>query len=188
MLNFSDIKLGTVVVFNNAPCAVVKCDFSKMQMAKPVKKCKLKNCITNNVYNHTFNSGDRVESADIERKKASYLYRNDDTLAFMVEETYETIEVPVEMLGDKEGYLKDGLIVDVLHYNDNPVAIDLPLKVSYSITNTNDVNGGNTVGNVLKEAIIETGITIKVPSFIKIGDKIIFNTLEDEYVERDTSK
>jgi elongation factor P len=188
MLDFSDIKLGTVVVFNDAPCAIIKCEFSKVTKLKPVKKCKLRNCISGNVYNHTFNSGDRIAEADIERKKASFLYMDEHTIAFMVDETYETIEVPMDMLGGKEGYLKEGLVVEALHYNDNPVAIDLPLKVSYLVTQTDDINSGNTVSNVLKEAIIETGITVRVPPFIKIGERVIINTLEDEYVERDTSK
>jgi elongation factor P len=188
MLDFPEIKLGTVVVFNDAPCAVIKCDFAKVTKLKPVKKCKLRNCITNNVYNHTFNSGDRIEAADIERKKASYLYQNGDTLAFMVDESFETIEVPMDMLGGKEGYLKEGLEVDVLYFNENPVAIDLPIKVSLLITYTTDIDKGNSTTNVMKEATTETGMVIKVPPFMKIGDKVIMNTVEDEYAERDTSK
>ena len=188
MLSFPDIKLGTVVVFNDAPCAVTMCNFSKVTKLKPVKKCKLKNCITGNVYNHTFNSGDRIEEADIIRKKASYLYKNESEIAFMIDETYETIEVALDMIGGKEGYLKEGAEVDVLHFNDLPVAIDLPIKVSLLVTDTSDFNSGNSVSNVLKEAIVETGITVKVPAFIKNGDRVIINTIEDEYVERDTSK
>jgi len=93
------------------------------------------------------------------------------------------------MLGGKEGYLKDGLEVNILYFNDRPIAVELPVKISFLVTNTAElVDKGNTSGNVYKDALLETGITVKVPTFIKTGDRVIFNTVEDEYVSRDTGK
>jgi elongation factor P len=188
MLNFSEIKLGKIVEFQNAPCVIIECDFLRMQMRKPVKRCKMRNLLTNSVVPHTFYSNDNIEEADMRKEKATFLYSSDESLNFMLSESYETIEIAKEMLGSKQDYLKEGLEVLVVYFNDGVVSVEIPLKVSFVITQTNPVDKGNTVNGVLKEAIIETGKMIRVPAFIKEGEKIIVNTVEDEYVERDTSK
>ena len=188
MLNFSEIKLGKTVEFQNAPCVIIECDFLRMQMRKPVKRCKMRNLLTNTVVPNTFYSNDTIEEADMRKDKASYLYPEGEVFNFMLLESYETIEIAKEMLGGMEGYLKEGLEVLVVYFNDNVVSVEIPLKVSYTITETSGVDKGNTVQGVMKEAVIETGKTVKVPAFIKIGEKVIINTVEGEYVERDTSK
>jgi len=189
MLDFSDIKIGSVIIFNNQPCVVTKCDFLRMQQRKPVKKCVLKNLVTNNNIEYNFKSGESVEEADLRKVPATFMYISGDTVSFMLTDTFETIELPLEMLGGKEGYLKDGLEVNILYFNDRPIAVELPVKISFLVTNTAEVvDKGNTSGNVYKDAILETGITVKVPTFIKTGDRVIFNTIEDEYVSRDTGK
>jgi elongation factor P len=186
MLDFSNIKLGSVVVFNNAPCVITKCDFLRMQQRKPVKKCILKNLITGNNMDYSFKSGESVEEADLRREPATFMYNSGQLLSFMLTNSFETIDVDAELLDDKAGYLKEGLEVFIVYFNDNPISVDLPIKVSYTITQTSPVTKGNTVNNVLKEATIETGKTVRVPAFIDIGEKVLINTVEDEYVGRDT--
>jgi len=160
-----------------------------MQQRKPVKKCVLKNLVTNNNIEYNFKSGESVEEADLRKVPATFMYISGDTVSFMLIDTFETIELPLEMLGGKEGYLKDGLEVNILYFNDRPIAVELPVKISFLVINTAEVvDKGNTSGNVYKDAILETGITVKVPTFIKTGDRVIFNTVEDEYVSRDTGK
>ncbi len=189
MLDFSDIKIGSVINYNNQPCVVIKCDFLRMQQRKPVKKCVLKNLITGNNIEYNFKSGESVEEADLRKASATFMYMTDDTVSFMLSDTYETIDLPLEILGGKEGYLKEGLEVNIQYFNDKPISVELPIKISYLVTQTEDyVEKGNTSSNVFKDAVIETGITVKVPTFIKTGDRIIFNTVEDEYVSRDTEK
>jgi elongation factor P len=187
MLDFSEIKLGSVVSFNNAPCVIVKCEFLRMQQRKPVKKCILKNLITGSNTEYSFKSGESVEEADLRREPASFMYKNSDTLSFMLSISYETIDIPLSMLGDKSDYLKEGLEVLIVYFNDAPISVDLPIKVSYTITHTAPVVKGNSVSDVSKEAVIETGKTVRVPAFIKEGEKVVINTVEDEYVSRDTS-
>ncbi len=117
------------------------------------------------------------------------MYQTDDSVSFMLSDTFETLEIPRETLGGKEGYLKDGLEVQVQYFNEEPIGVELPIKISFEVTKTEEfVDRGNTSSNLLKDAEIETGITVKVPSFIKQGDKILINTVEDTYVSRDTSK
>lgn len=189
MLNFPDIKIGSVINYNNQPYVVTKCDFLKMNRAKPSKKTILKNLVTGNNLEYTFKSGEGVEEADLRKEQATYMYQSDNSVSFMLSETFETIDLPKEILGGKEGYLKDGLEVTIQYFNDEPIAVELPIKISFEITQTEEVvDRGNTSSNVYKDAIIETGLEVKVPSFIKQGERILINTVEDEYVSRDTGK
>ena len=187
MLQFPQIKLGSIINYNDAPCVVTKCDFVKMNRGKPVKQCTLKNLLTENSFNYSFKSGESVEEADMRKEAATFLYDSGDTLSFMVSSTYETLDIQREMLGDKAGYLKEGLEVLIMFYNDNPISVDLPIKISFVITKTSPAVKGNTVNNITKEATIETGKIIKVPAFISEGEKVLVNTIEDEYVERDNN-
>ena len=157
----------------------------KCQMRKPTKKCIMKSLTSGAALQYTFKTNDSVEEAEIRKEKASFLYQSGDLLSFMTSESYETIELPVSVLDDKVGYLKEGLEVEVLYFNEEPISVDLPIKIFYEITQTaDDVAKGNTSSGVLKPAILETGKEMMVPAFIKTGDKILINTVEDEYVER----
>jgi elongation factor P len=188
MLNFSDIKSGSVINFSNQPCVIVSCDFLRMQMRKPVKKCKLKNLISGNSIDYSFKSGESVEEADLKKSSASFMYNSADGFVFMTEDTYETIELSQSVIGDKQGYLKEGLVVQIVYFNDEAISIELPIKISYLVTDTTDVVKGNSVSDVMKDAILETGLKIKVPGFITKGEKITVNTVEKEYYSRDTDK
>ena len=183
-MDFSDIKLGSVIVYNNQPCVIIKCEFLRMQQRKPVKKCILKNLISGNNDHYSFKSGETVEEADLRRDKATYMYDSGGMLAFMHSDTYETLELPRDMMGDKADYLKEGLEVNVVYFNDNPISIELPIKVAYTVQKTAPAAKGNTVNNITKDAVLETGKTIKVPAFITTGEQVVVNTVEDEYVER----
>jgi elongation factor P len=185
MLDFSEIKLGKVVQYNNQPCVITKCDFLRMQQRKPVKKCLMKSLITGNNIEYSFKSGEGVEEADMKKEAATFMYQTGQNLSFMITSTYETLDLPQEIMGEKTGYLKEGQEVTILYFNDEPISIDLPVKISFKVTHTDEVARGNTVSGVLKDATIETGKVVKVPAFIKTGEKVIINTIEDEYVERE---
>jgi len=187
MLDFSDIKLGKVIQFNNSPCVIIKCDFLRMQQRKPVKKCILKNLINNSNVDYSFKSGENVEEADLRKEKASFMYRNGDDLSFMLSENYETVDISVKMLDDKEGYLKEGLEVVVVYFNDKAISVELPVKISLEIAYTTEVIKGNSVSDIQKDAELETGLIVKVPGFIKTGESVVMNTDTNEYVERDNS-
>lgn len=185
MLDFSQIKLGSVVIFNGAPAIITKCDFLRMQQRKPVKKCIMRNIVTNSNQEYSFKSGESIEEAELKREPASFMYVTGDNLTFMLSNSYETIDLPTTMLGDKSDYLKEGLELTILYFNDNPISIDLPVKISYLVTETAPAVKGNTVSSIMKEAVIETGKVVRVPAFIEIGEKVIINTVEDEYSERE---
>lgn len=187
MLSFSDIKMGKVVVYNDQPCVITKCDFLKMNRAKPSKKCILKSLTTGNNMEYNFKSGESIDEADIAKRKASFLYATGDSYSFMLDDTFETVEIDKEMLGGKEVYITEGLEVFVVYFQDAVISVDMPIKISLKVEHAPEVAKGNTVNSVMKDARLETGAIVKVPSFIKTGEQIIVNTVEDEYVERDNS-
>jgi elongation factor P len=185
MLDFSQIKVGKVVIFNGKPCVVTKAELRVQPRLAAVKNVILKDLITGQNYPKNFSASESVEEGIMIRTKADFLYRNGDELSFMLTETYETVELPASILGEKIGYLKDGLEVVINYFNDQAISVELPVKVSLLITQTTNAARGNTVSNVMKEATTETGMIVKVPQFIEEGEKIIFNTDTDEYAERD---
>lgn len=187
MLDFSEIKLGKVVNYENQPCVIIKCDFLRMQQRKPVKKCILKNLVTGRNTEYSFKSGEAVEEADLRREKANFMYRTGNELSFMLESTYETLELSAEILGDKVDYLKEGLDVIIQYFNDAPISVDLPIKISYKVIEADPGVKGNSSSNVMKDAKIETGKMVRVPLFIEEGEMIVINTVEDEYVGRETN-
>jgi elongation factor P len=186
MLSFSEIKIGKVVIFNNKPCIVTKAELRSQPRLAAVKNVVLKDLITGQNYPKTFSASESVEEAELRRANATFLYESDGMLNLMTVDTYETVEIPKDIIGDKIGYLKEGLEVQIAFFNDNPITIDMPTKISYKVTQTAPAVRGNTTSNITKDAVIETGKTIKVPAFIVEGEKIIVNTVEDEYVGRDT--
>ena len=188
MLDFSDIKIGSVVVFSNKPCVVIKCAFAKVTKLKPVKKCMLRDISTGANYPHTYNSGDNIPEGDLQKMDATFLYIQGNDMVFMITDTYETVELPISLLEDKLDYLSEGLQVTITYFDEVAVAMELPIKISYKVVFAEEAVRGNTVSGVLKEARIDSGKIIKVPAFIKEGDYILVNTVEDEYVERDTSR
>lgn len=186
MLDFSEIKLGKVVNFENQPCVITKCDFLRMQQRKPVKKCIMKNLVSGRSVEYSFKSGETVEEADLRREKANFMYRSGEELSFMLETTFETVELSAAIMSDKVGYLKESLEVFIIYFNDNPISVDIPTKIAYKIIEADPGVKGNSSSSVTKDAIIETGKTIRVPLFIEPGQSVVMNTVEDEYVGRDS--
>ena len=183
----NDIKVGLVLNYEGEPYIVQTAHFVRMQQRKPVMQTKMKHLITGKVLEYSFKPGDRVETADLNRTKVGYLYRDQDQLHFMDNHTFEQFSLPVSIVGNQIGFLKDGQEVDVLYYNDKPINIELPKKVDLKVMETEPgVKGDTAQGSVMKPAKLETGATLQVPLFIKEGDVIRINTERGEYTERVT--
>ena len=181
----NDIKIGLVVNYLNEPYIVLEARFVRMQQRKPVMQTKMRHLITGKVLEYSFKPGDRLEIADMSRAKVNFLYRDNEQLHFMDNNTFEQFSLPINILGDKAGFLKEGEEVDVLYYNSKPINIELPKKVDLKVTETEPgVKGDTAQGSVMKPAKLETGASIQVPLFVKIGDTIRINTEREEYVER----
>lgn len=184
MLSISEIKLGKILKINNEPFVVIKADHHKMGRGGAVLKTKLKNLINGNVLEKTFQGNDKGESAETEKKKANYMYKDDTKAFFMDNTSYEQFELDLEQIGEKQKFLKDGTDVDVLYFDNKPVAIDLPVKMAFKVISAPPGVKGNSAGNVNKQVELETGTLINAPMFINEGDIIKINTDTGEYVER----
>lgn len=181
----NDIKVGLVVNYEGEPYIVLEAKFVRMQQRKPVMQTKMRHLITGRTLEYSFKPGDRLEIADMARTKVNYLYRDNDQMHFMDNNTFEQFSLPLTMLGDKIGFLKDGEEVDVVYYNEKPISVELPKKVDLKVIETEPgVKGDTAQGSVMKPAKLEAGATINVPLFVKEGDTIRINTDRGEYVER----
>ncbi len=184
MLSLTEIKVGKLIVINSEPYIVTRSDHHKMGRGGAVLKTKLKNLITGNVVEKTWQGNDRAEEADVEKRKCNYLYKDESFAYFMDNETYEQFNLPIDQLGGKERFMKDGIDVIVMHFEGKPMSVELPIKVELAVTSAPPGVRGNSAGNVMKTAELETGATISVPMFVESGDVIRINTETETYVER----
>lgn len=184
MLNLNEIKIGKLIQISGEPYVITRADHHKMGRGGAVLKTKMKNLITGNVLEKTFQGNDKAEEAAVEKRKANYLYKDENEANFMDNESYEQFGLPLDQIGDKIKFLKESVDVDVLCFNDNPVAIELPIKITLKVISAPPGVKGNSAGNVNKTVVLETGAEISAPMFINEGDMIKINTDSGEYVER----
>ncbi len=184
MLSINEIKIGKLLKVSDEPYVVLKADHHKMGRGGAVLKVKLKNIITGNILDKTFQGNDKADEASTEKKKANYMYKDDNEVHLMDNVSFEQFSIDIYQVGDKIKFLKDGTDVDVLYYNEKPIVIDLPIKVDLKVVSAPPGVKGNSAGNVTKVVDLETGTQLSVPMFINQGDVIRVNTDTGEYVER----
>ena len=184
MLNFNEIKLGSIVKLNNNPYVVVASQHLKMGRGGAVLKTKLKNLLNGSVLEHTFKGSDKAEEADIVKSKADFLYSDNLENFFMDQKSFEQFSLEKDVIGDQIRFLKEGIAVDVLNFEGNPVSIKLPIKIELKVTSAPPGVKGDTASGATKQIELETGATINAPLFVKIDDTIRINTETGEYVER----
>jgi len=184
MLSISEIKLGRVLEINKEPYVVIRTDHHKMGRGGAVLKVKLRNLINSNVLERTYQGSEKAEEAQTQTQKANFLYKDASDAYFMNNESYEQFTLPLEEIGEKASFLKDGTDVNVLYFNDQPVTIDLPIKMDFKVISAPPGVKGNSVSNATKQVELETGAKVNAPLFINEGDMIRVNTDTGEYVER----
>ncbi|MFH1111967.1 MAG: elongation factor P [Patescibacteria group bacterium] len=182
--SLNSIKVGLNILVNNEPYQVLEASFMRTAQRKPVMRTKLKNLLNGKILEQTFKSGDKVEQADMSKTKASFLYADDQQCHFMNQETFEQFDFVKETLDDQVKFLKEGLEVNILNFNGQPITVELPKKVTLKVVETPPGVKGDTAGNAFKQATLETGHVVNVPLFIKNGEDIIVNTETGQYVER----
>ncbi|PIP27152.1 MAG: elongation factor P [Candidatus Moranbacteria bacterium CG23_combo_of_CG06-09_8_20_14_all_39_10] len=184
MLNISDIKTGKNIVHEKAPFVVLFHEQSKTGRAGSVLRTKLKNLITGAVLEKTFQGADQLEEADINKSKAQFLYKEGEDYAFMDNESYEQFTLPKSVLDSATDFLTEGTAVVVLNFNNLPINIEIPAKVTLKVIDAPPGIKGNTVSTGGKVVTLETGLRVSAPLFVNEGDKIIVNTERGEYVSR----
>jgi elongation factor P len=184
MLNISEIKTGKKIVLDGEPYAVIYNEHSKMGRAGAVMRTKLKNLATGAVMEKTFQGADKVTEADITKSKAQFLYAEGDQFYFMDNETYDQFSIDRDALGDAPSYLIEGLEVTMLNFNGVPINIELPVKVTLTVTDAPPGLKGDTQSGGDKLVTVETGAKITTPLFVETGDKIVINTERGDYVSK----
>jgi len=147
-------------------------------------RTKLRNLINGTIIEKTFAGAEKLEEAELETKKAQYLYHDQNSYYFMDSSSFEQFSLDKNQLGDTTRFLKESADVDIIYFDSKPINVNLPIKIALEITYTEPGFRGNTTSNVLKPATLETGAQIQVPIFIKTGDKIVIDTRTGEYVSR----
>lgn len=176
--------MGSVITINREPYAVIKAEHHKMGRGGAVLKTKLRNLISGNVIEKTWQGNDKAEEAAVEKRKADFLYQDGNLAYFMDNDNFEQFTLDMETIGEQAKFMKDGINVTVLHFEEKPMTIELPIKVELKVTSAPPGVRGNSAGNVMKTAELETGVEISVPMFVNTDDMIRVNTQTGEYVER----
>jgi len=146
---------------------------------------KMRNLITRAVFDKTFKASEKFKEPDLETVEASYLYSDSEGSYFLDQESFETISLSQDKLGDALRFLLEGVIIKIDKFNGNPIGIQLPEKVELTVTYTEPgVRGDTASGAVTKPATLETGLEIRVPFFVKEGEKVKVYTETGEFAGR----
>jgi elongation factor P len=169
---------------NGEPFKVVEYSQKVMGRGGSIVNVKIKSLLDGKVLAKTFKGNESIESADVTSQTVQYLYNDGATFYFMNNESFEQFEVPVDILDGQQGYLKEGDNVQIQLFDSRIISVELPKNLYLEVTYAEDVVKGDTTSSVLKDATVETGITVKVPAFIKVGDVISVDTETGAYRER----
>ena len=165
---------------NSQPYLVLKYEHIKVGRGSASVKIRCKNIITGQVMDKGCVSTEKFEDAEVNRKNAQYLYKDKDYV-FMDPDSYEQFNIPEDLLGQSAKFLLEGQSVQVQYFEGKPILVDLPISMVFEVTYTEPGFKGNTVSNALKNATLNTGAIVKVPPFIKIGDRIKIDTRDGSY-------
>lgn len=180
----TDLKKGQVFQLDSVPYRVVEYGQKVMGRGGSIVNVKIKSLLDGKVLDKTFKGNDSIEAADITNKNVQFLYSDGTMFHFMDDATYEQFEIPASDMDDKAGFMKEGDSVQAQLFDDRVINIELAKNVPLKVTYTEDVVKGDTTSSVLKEATLETGITVKVPAFVKTGEVISVDTTTGAYRER----
>ena len=183
----NELKKRMMIKVEGEPYAVVDVTFASPSArgASTMVRTRLRHLLTGAVLEKSFKTGEKFEEPDVAFSNASFMYADSDGFHFMDEETYEQFALPSEQVGEDRGYLTDGLVVQVLKYNGEAVALELPQFVELTVAETEPGIKGNTAaGRDLKPATLQTGLQVRVPLFIKEGERVRVNTQTGEVAGR----
>ncbi|MEL7212990.1 MAG: elongation factor P [Pseudomonadota bacterium] len=183
-INGNEIRIGNVLEHNGGLWAAVKVDHVKPGKGGAFAQVELRNLRNGSKLNERFRSADKVERVRLEQKDQQFLYENDGMLVFMDNETYEQIELPAEILGDRRPFLQDGMTITIEYYEAEALNATLPQKVTCTVVETEPVVKGQTAANSFKPAVLDNGVKVMVPPFVGQDEAIVVNTETMEYSER----
>lgn len=183
-LGVTDLKKGQVFQLDGTPYRVVEYAQKVMGRGGSIVNVKIKSLLDGKVLDKTFKGNEAIEPADVTNQNVQYLYSDGAAFYFMNQESFEQFEVSADDMAGKAGFMKEGDTVQAQLFNGRVINIELANNVPLKVTEAHDVVKGDTTSSVLKDAVVETGITIKVPAFVKTGDVISVDTATGAYRER----
>jgi elongation factor P len=187
LLDAIEVKRKTFFEFESTPflCLEAVVNTPTARGGQTLVRLKMRNLLTNAVFEKSFKAGDKFKDPDLVSVPASYLYSDGDGSHFLDQESYETLTLREEMIGDALDFLVEGAIIELRKFNGNPIGLDLPTFVELNVAYTEPgIKGDTSSGSVTKSAKLETGIEIRVPLFIKEGEKVKVSTETREFAGR----
>jgi elongation factor P len=183
MINATDLKNGVTFLHEGKPFRVIKYSLIKMGRGGATVKVNVRNLESGSVYELSFSSNAKLEEVTTNKKKLQYLYK-DGQVAYFMDSSFNQVEIPLRIIKDQIPYVKEGSNVDILFWEDQPLSFELPPKVTLTVTDTDPGVKGNSASNIYKSATLENGILVKVPLFVREGEKVIIDSRTGEYVGR----
>ena len=183
-INAGEIRVGMLLEYKNDLWQVLKTQHVKPGKGGAFAQVEMKSVAKNTKLNERFRSSETVEKASLEEINFNYLYSDENSYFFMDPKTFEQIEIKKNLIGDKGKLLTENLKVSVSFFNDNAISIELPNQINCKIASTDVALKGQTVSSSYKPAILDNGLGIQVPPFIEVGDEIVVDTRNLEYVKK----
>jgi elongation factor P len=180
----AQFRKGLKIEIDGEPFVITEFQHVKPGKGGAFVRTKFKSLITGNVLDKTFRSGEKVDVPDLEERKMSYLYKDENGYCFMDTESYEQMTLTEDQIGDALGYLKENVEAKVLLHNGSPIGVELPMFMALEVIETDPGIKGNTVSGGSKPAKLETGVVIQVPLFVNQGEVVKVDTRTGEYIER----
>lgn len=184
MISTGDFRPGVVIELDGELYGVIETHHHKRAQRQAFVRAKLRNLKTGAVLERNFTSDERVPQVYLDRKPMQYLYSQRDEYVMMDHQTYEQLPLPSELLGDAVHYLKENTDVTVVFYEGQPIGVELPNAVELEVVETAPGFRGDTAAGSSKPAKLETGLTVSVPFFVNVGDRVRVDTRSGEYLER----
>jgi elongation factor P len=185
MLSLNEIKTGNVILYDDSPYLVLWSEHAKVGRGGAILRSKIKNLTNGVIIDKTFKGNERLESADLDRKDYQYLYTEGDNFYFMDPVTFEQITLNKENVGELKNYLAEGTKANIIFFDEKPLSLELPIKMTFEVTYTEPGIKGDTKSSTAnKPATIQTGTKVLVPLFVNSGDKIVVDTRTGKYIER----
>jgi elongation factor P len=179
LIDAIDVKKRTLFEIENTPylCLDAEVNTPTARGGQTLVRLKIRNLLTNAVFERTFKAGEKFKEPDLQKVPASYLYSDGSGANFLDQDSFETLTLADDVIGSALEFLVSGTIVELLKYNGNPIGLELPAFVELEVASTEPgVRGDSSSGSVTKPATLETGLEIRVPLFIKEGEKVKVST------------
>ncbi len=183
-INAGSVSKGNFILFRGDPCQVVKAEFYHPGKGSAVNRLRIRNLKTGSVVDQTYKTNEQIEYIEVNSREMQFLYADGTSVVFMDPRDFEQVELPRDMFSNTLGFLTPETKVYVQFYEHKPLGVSLPPKVKLKVTQAHDAVAGNRVNAPKKPVMLETGLEIQAPLFVKVGDILIIDTATGEYVSR----